>query len=193
MAADGKQLDLWKTVVSVGVAMSAAGVSLLLASRNSPGNVETYGLILLVGGLALVVLGLVYAFWLQSEWRRPPRLVRGLRCSHYPTGHDPSKFPNHPYWQDLAIGVHRQIYPPDFRVICNAPILKIEGTLVPIANPPQLIRPITRSHTAIEAVSVHFSPLEPIKPPATLHLLVFSNAPIRVRRIKRLKTKYPPT
>lgn len=188
--ADAKQLELWKTVATLGGGLIVAGTSVLLASANRPaGHLEAYGLGLLIGGLLLVLLGLTYAFWQQYEWRRPPRLSRGLVCHHYPLHYNPTKFPNHPHAQELAIGVLRRIYPPDFRIVCSAPIRKLEVGLITI--PPATPREVCRYHTSIDGVSVHFEPMEPVEPPSVISLVVFSDERIRVCKIRRLNTDYP--
>lgn len=132
MASDGKQVELWKRVVGVGGGLIAIGSPLLIASRarTSPGHLEAYGLAALIGGLALILLGLAYAFWQQHEWKRPPKLPRGLTCSHYPLQYEPKLHPNHPHIQELAIGVRKPSHPPDFRIFCSAPIRKFEGFLM---------------------------------------------------------------
>lgn len=192
MASDGKQVELWKAVVTIGGLLTGGGLSILLATRTSTGgNLETYGLVFLIGGLSLVALGLLYAFWQQHEWKRPPKLPRGLSCHHFPLGFNPDLFPHHPHFQDLAIGIDRRLYPPDFRIVCSAPIRELAGSLTTIAfTGPPVTREMGRFHTSIDAVSVIFSPLQPIDPPSLMMLKVFSDEPIRVRYIKKLKTKY---
>jgi hypothetical protein len=190
MAAEGK-LDLWKTVVAIGGGLIAVGASLMGA------HLDRYGLPVLIGGLVLVLLGLALAFEQQHEWRRPPRLPRGADCSHFPLHVDPYRFPPHPHFQELSVGLRRAVYPPDFRVICSAPILKIEANLTEFSltnepHPPEH-RAATQYHTSIDAVSLLFPPLRAIAPPAVLSIMVFSDERIRVKRIRRLKTKYPQT
>jgi hypothetical protein len=193
--ADAKQqLELWKTVATLGGVMILAGTPVLIAAANRTpgGKLEAYGLSLLIGGLLLIGLGLSYAFWQQHEWRRPPTLPRGLSCTHFPLRHDPVGHPENPHAQELVISVQRRIYPPDIRVVCSTRIRRIEATVLTFAGTPQT-RTVTRGPTSIDATSLHFSPLEPIEPPASIFLTVFSDEPIRVRKIRRLRRKYQQT
>lgn len=48
-----------------------------------------------------------------------------------------------------------------------------------------------RYQASINTVSILFTPLNVIDPPATIHLFVFSDEPIRVRRIKKVIREYP--
>jgi hypothetical protein len=189
-----QQVELWKTVVTIGGVVFGAGASLLITVANrgiSGGDLEIYGRVLVVGGLLLILLGLAYALRQQGEWRRPPKLPKGFTCTHFPVSNYPDRFPQTPYVQELVIGIRRRTYPPDLRVICSAPIRNMEAKITTI--PPTETRSATYYHTSIDGRSLHFSPLEPILPPATLFLIVFSDEPIRVRKVRRLRTQYPTT
>jgi len=196
MAADGKQgVELWKAVVGLGSALTVAGLSVLYTMARTPSEtrLEAYGLTLVIGGLALIVLGLVYAFRQQHEWRRPPKLPRGMTCRSYQLKVDSRRFPNEPHFQDLYIPVHRRFSTPAFRVTCSAPLRKIEGNLInPLELPLTLPRTILRFDFTIDAASFYFVPIEPIEPPALINLRVFSDETIQVLKIKRLRLKLPP-
>jgi hypothetical protein len=190
--ADGKQIELWKTVVTVGVAMTAAGVSVLLASASHApnGRLELYGVVLLVGGLTLALLGLAYAFWQQNEWKRPPRLGRGMSCASYPVNYkSDAQLPSHS--QELDIGMHLPLkYPIEFLIVCSAPILHYAGQLIAVIPPPD-IRPAVCFKRSIDSIVLAFPPLDKsIESPSILRLWVYSDQQIRVCRIKRLNRKY---
>jgi len=188
MAGEGKEVDLWKVVAGFGGATFALGAQMMVA------GVAPEGIILVIGGLALFALAILWAMWERYEWRRPPRLPRALTCSHYPREYFPD-LPGHPYSQHLSLGVERTIYPPDIRVECSGAVLRIEAAVI---DHERLLaqdepRGCTRYRSSIDAVSLHFPPLEPLKPPNAIMLRVFSDQPLRVRRIRLPKPKYKPT
>ena len=181
---------VWKAVAAFGGALVAGGVAALTFAPE-------LARILIVGGCAVFLLGLALYWHERWTWTRRPRLSRGMRCSHYPARYHPGA--DYPHAQELAITITKALYPPDFRVYCNASILAMEGSITEFAHVATdrlatiIQRDMTRYHSGIVAVSTNFSPLEPIDPPASFHLVVASDQPIRVLRIRHLRTKYPTT
>lgn len=184
--------ELWKTVVTIGSGIGLASIPLLTAvvTRSIDGRFELYGLTLLAGGLIIVLSGLSYAFWQQSEWKRPPRLGWGMSCSSYPVNFKTdAQLPS--YSQQLDIAVRRKLrYPIEFLVVCSAPILHYAGQLLATEVPPD-VRHSVCFKRSIDSIVLAFPPLDkPINPPAILRLWVYSDQSIRVRRIKTLNRKY---
>jgi hypothetical protein len=185
--ADGKH-ELWKTVVGLGVALSVAGFSALVAAINrapANGRLEFYAVVGMVSGLTLVLLGLAYAFWQQNEWKRPPKLGHGMSCASYPVNYkSDAQLP--PYSQELDIGMRLSLkYPIEFLVVCSAPILHYAGQLIAVIPPPD-IRPAVCFKRSINSIVLAFPPLDKsIDSPSILRLWVYSDQQIRVCRIKR--------
>lgn len=185
MASEKVGIDLWKVVVGLGAAIFAAGVQLMA------NGVEPYGLVLLAGGLLLVLLGITYAAWERHEWKRPPRLPRSLRCLSFPTTHAPSVRPGHPYGQHLALRVERPIPHPRLRVICSAPLRRIDVWMHDASGRGSW--DVHRSEAAIDAVTLRF-PLEGgIEPGTKIRIEIYSEEPIRVRSVQTPKANSKPT
>lgn len=197
MAADSRQIDLWRTVLPLAGAIVLASIPLFVTGATlHKDNLEYYGLCLLIGGLVLAGCVVILALRQQQEWRRPPSLPWGSSCGHYPMGIDPEKSPKFPHYQEIVLGFRRRsIYPPDFRITCSAPIRWIEASIIEIPkdmNTAPVYRDVTRYNSTIDAISITFPPLRPIGPRSSITVIVFSDEPIRVKRIKRLRTKYEP-
>lgn len=181
---------LWKAVATFGGVLVAGGVAVVSVTPE-------LARILVAGGCVVFLLGLALYWHERRTWTRSPRLPRGMRCSHFPARYYPGA--DYPHAQEVDIFIERDFYPPDFRVLCNAPILAVEGDLQefePVDSESTAtisLRKVTRHHSGTVAGSLLFPPLEPIQHPAFLHLIVYSDQPIRVLRVKHLPTKYPDT
>lgn len=177
---------LWKAVAATATTALVIGASMMIA------HLEPYGLTVVVGGFALLLLGFLYALRERQEWKRPPRVPRGLRVSHFPLGYDPKRFPGHPHYQDVDIFFPSGCDSPILRVFCSSSIIEIDGEFLPPRERAENELTFSWVNRSIDAVTVIPFPFASLEPSSSLFLRIFSDSKIRVRKVKILKPRVDP-